>query len=131
MDESRSYPTPPGWPDEVLPPGAPGWERTAIAWLTGLLPPQVRAEVLHRHPRALSLLARSLVDAQTQGLRHAYSAAHRELDGAVPAEVVEEVLGHLAARGPELVQLSRSVTLVGDALGGTRWRPGAVPSRRA
>ena len=33
---------PPGWPEEVRPPGTPEWERTATAWLFDLCPPDYR-----------------------------------------------------------------------------------------
>ena len=49
---------PPGWPEEVRPPGAPDWERTAVAWLFDLCPPDYRAhEVLRRYPVLLARFA--------------------------------------------------------------------------
>ncbi|MGH8869045.1 MAG: hypothetical protein ACRDYU_13750, partial [Actinomycetes bacterium] len=55
---------PPGWPSEVRPPGAPGWERTAVAWLFDLCPPGYRAhEVLRRHPAVLARFAATHVEA--------------------------------------------------------------------
>ena len=46
---------PPGWPPGVLPPQAPEWERSAVAWLFDLCPPDYRAhEVLRRHPVVLA-----------------------------------------------------------------------------
>jgi hypothetical protein len=42
--------TPPGWPREVRPPDAPGWEHTAAAWLLDLCPPEYRGyPALRRH----------------------------------------------------------------------------------
>ncbi|MDP9181419.1 MAG: hypothetical protein M3P04_01420, partial [Actinomycetota bacterium] len=65
---------PPGWPDQVLPPQAPEWERGAVAWLFDQCPPDYRAhEVLRAHPVVLARFARehveSAVQAARQGLR--------------------------------------------------------------
>src|SRR5205823_5855961 len=50
------YVAPPGWPRQVRPPDAPGWEHTAAAWLLDLSPPDYRGyPVLRRH---LVVLAR-------------------------------------------------------------------------
>ena len=60
---------PPGWPEEVRPPGAPDWERTAVAWLYDLVPPDYRShEVLRRYP---VLLARFAGDHVAAGLEAA------------------------------------------------------------
>ena len=57
---------PPGWPEEVRPPGAPDWERTAVGWLYDLVPPEYRShEVLRRYP---VLLARFAADHVTAGV---------------------------------------------------------------
>ena len=33
---------PPGWPRSVRPPGVPGWEESAAAWLLDQCPPEYR-----------------------------------------------------------------------------------------
>src|SRR3954451_8857066 len=61
---------PPGWPVEVRPPGAPDWERTAVAWLFDLVPPDYRAhEVLRRYPVLLARFAADHVSAGVGGAR--------------------------------------------------------------
>ena len=87
---------PPGWPEQVLPPQAPDWERSAVAWLYDLCPPDYRAhEVLRRHP---VLLAR-------------FAAGH------VAAGVAA------AREGRRLLQAGRQVALVDAALRGERHVP--------
>ena len=59
---------PPGWPEEVRPPGTPDWERTATAWLFDLCPPDYRAhDVLRRHPPVLARFAARHVQAGGRG----------------------------------------------------------------
>jgi len=115
---------PPGWPQQVRPPGAPGWERTAIAWLYDLCPPEYRAHaLLRRHPRLLARLALHQVEAAVQSARRGYSTARVELRDEFEPQVIEELLAVYAQEGPRLVALSRSVRLVSEALSGVRWRP--------
>ena len=58
---NRSMPelvAPPGWPRQVRPPGAPGWERTAVAWLLDVCPPEYRSyPALRRHDVILARFA--------------------------------------------------------------------------
>src|SRR3712207_7595058 len=50
--------SPPGWPFQVHPPGAPGWERTAASWLLDICPPEYRSyPVLRRHDVVLARFA--------------------------------------------------------------------------
>ena len=49
---------PPGWPREVRPPDAPGWEQTATSWLLDRVTREIREagaaeppQDLHRSPR--------------------------------------------------------------------------------
>ena len=92
---------PPGWPQEVRPPGAPDWERTAVAWLFDLVPPDYRAhEVLRRYP---VLLARFAGDHVAAGLEAAMVAYERE--------------------GARLGAAARGVEVVAGALRGERWVP--------
>ena len=49
---------PPGWPRGVRPPGAPGWEHTAVAWLLDICPPEYRSyPVLRRRDVVLARFA--------------------------------------------------------------------------
>ena len=58
---------PPGWPEQVRPPGAPDWERTAVAWLFDLVPPDYRAhEVLRRYPDSTDAFRERVVAEQAR-----------------------------------------------------------------
>ena len=44
---------PPGWPEDVRPPGSGDFEGSAVAWLLDVVPPEYRQYgVLRRHPAA-------------------------------------------------------------------------------
>ena len=116
--------TPPGWPREVLPPHAPDWERTAVAWLFDLCPPDYRAhEVLRRHPVVLARFAAqhvaSAVDAARAGLR----TLRADLRGVVGPEVVEAAVTAYDREGRRLAAVTREVALVDAALRGERHVP--------
>ena len=115
---------PPGWPDDVRPPGAPDWEQTAVAWLFDLVPPDYRAhEVLRRYPVLLARFAaghvRSAVDTARDGIR----TARAELRDVVPPEAVEAAIAAYEREGRRLVQVGRQVALVDAALRGERHVP--------
>ena len=81
---------PPGWPEDVLPPTAPDWERSAVAWLFDLCPPDYRAhEVLRRHPVVLARFAAGHVQAGVEAARAGLRTVRRDLRDEVPPEVVE------------------------------------------
>jgi len=93
---------PPGWPEEVRPPGAPDWERTAVAWLFDLVPPDYRShEVLRRYP---VLLARFAADQ-------------------LPADAIEAAMVAYEREGARLAAAARGVEVVAGALRGERWVP--------
>src|SRR3954447_15897511 len=71
---------PPGWPEEVRPPGAPDWERTAVAWLYDLVPPDYRVhEVLRRYPVLLARFAGDHVAAGLEAGRAGWRTARGAL----------------------------------------------------
>jgi hypothetical protein len=116
--------TPPGWPAEVLPPQAPDWERTAVAWLFDLCPPDYRAhEVLRNHPVVLARFARGHVEAAVDAARQGLRTLRADLRGVVPPEVVEAAIGAYDREGRRLVQTGRQVAMVESALRGERWVP--------
>ncbi|HUR52466.1 MAG TPA: hypothetical protein VMZ11_10130 [Mycobacteriales bacterium] len=115
---------PPGWPSEVLPPQAPEWERSAVAWLFDQCPPDYRAhEVLRAHPVVLARFARAHVLAAVEAARQGIRTARADLRDVVPPEVVEAALGAYDREGRRLVQVARAVELVEGALRGERWVP--------
>ena len=115
---------PPGWPAEVPPPGAPGWERRAVAWLFDLFPPDYRAhEVLRRHPVVLARFAAHHVDAGIEAARRGLAAGRVELREVVPPEAVAAALAAYEREGARLIAARRAVHLVEQALRGTEFRP--------
>ena len=115
---------PPGWPAEVRPPQVPDWERSAVAWLFDLCPPDYRAhEVLRRHPLVLARFAAGHVGSAVQAARDGLRTARAELRDLVPPDAVEAALAAYDREGRRLVQAGRQVALVEAALRGERWVP--------
>lgn len=115
---------PPGWPREVPPPGADGWERRAVGWLFDLCPADLRAhDVLRRYPRALAFVAAGQVDAALDGVRASVAAARADLRDALPPPAVSEVVSALQVEQARLEAARRSLALVADALAGARFTP--------
>jgi len=115
---------PPGWPAEVLPPQAPEWQRSAVAWLFDLCPPDYRAyEVLRRHPVVLARFAGGHLTSAVQAAREGLRTLRADLSDVVPTDVVEAALGAYDREGRRLVQTGRQVALVEAALRGERWVP--------
>ncbi len=114
---------PPGWPSAVPPPGAPDWERTAMAWLFELCPADYRAhEVLRRHPVVLARLAARHVDAELAAAREGLAEVRAELRDLVDPEVITAAVTALEHEGARLLAMSRAVGLVERALRGERFR---------
>ena len=115
---------PPGWPAEVLPPQATDWERSAVAWLFDLCPPDYRAhDVLRKHPIVLSRFAAQHVAAAVQAARDGLRTVRAELDGLVGPDVIEAAIAAYDREGRRLVAAGRQVELVAAALRGERWVP--------
>lgn len=115
---------PPGWPREVPPPGADGWQRRAVGWLFDLCPADLRAhEVLRRHPRALAFVAAGQVDAALDAARASIATARAELRDAIPPPAVAEVVAALQLEQARLEAARRALALVADALAGVRFTP--------
>ena len=112
---------PPGWPEDVLPPTAPDWERSAVAWLFDLCPPDYRAhEVLRRHPVVLARFAAGHVQAGVETARAGLRTVRRDLRDEVPPEVVEAAVAAYDREGRRLVAAARAVAVVDAALRGER-----------
>jgi hypothetical protein len=115
---------PPGWPAEVAPPGAPDWERTAVAWLLDLCPGDYRSyDVLRRHPVVLARLAAHEVGASLEAARRGFATARAELRDSVTPEALAGVLQMYEREGARLLRVQREVGLVSDALAGRRYVP--------
>jgi hypothetical protein len=117
-------PLPPGWPSPVLPPGAPDWERSAVAWLLDQSPPEYRGHpALTRHPAALAWLAGHHVDGGLAAVRRALAGARTDLGSVLPAPAMSALLETLQAEQVRLIGVRRAVGLVGEALQGRRHVP--------
>jgi len=113
---------PPGWPVEVRPPDTPDWERTAVAWLFDLCPPDYRAhEVLRRHPAVLARFATHHVQAGIEAARRGLGTARDELREVATPETVAAAVAAYEREGARLVVTARAVGLVEDALRGQRF----------
>ena len=115
-------PAPPGWPVDVRPPGAPDWERTAVAWLLDLCPPEYRAhEVLRRHPVVLARFAAWHVAGAVDAARQGLSAVRADLRDVADPATVEAAVVALEREGARLAAARRGVDLVEQALRGRRF----------
>lgn len=118
MSDPRS---PPGWPEQVLPPHAPDWERTAVAWLWDQCPPDYRChDVLRRHPVVLARFAAQHVDSAVQAARQGLRTVRRDLTDLVGAQVVQAAITAYEREGRRLLARAREIALVDAALRGQR-----------
>jgi hypothetical protein len=113
---------PAGWPAEIPPPGADGWERRAIGWLYDLCPPDHRAyRVLSQWPVLLARVAREHVEAGAEACRRGAATARADLRAMnvdFPPEGVDALLDMYEREGLRLDTAARGVALVERALAG-------------
>jgi hypothetical protein len=115
--------TPPGWPDEVRPPGAPRWEDTAVAWLFDQCPADYRMYAgLRRHPVVLARFAAHHVDACIDSAHRGISEARTSLRDVLPTESVEGAVAMWERESARLLRVRRAVGLVEEALRGRQFR---------
>jgi hypothetical protein len=115
---------PPGWPEQVRPPEAPDWERTAVAWLFDLVPPDYRAhEVLRRYPVLLARFAADHVRAGLEAARQGWRTVRVDLADHLPADAIEAAMTAYEREGTRLAAAARGVEVVAGALRGERWVP--------
>lgn len=113
---------PPGWPRQVRPPGAPGWERSAVNWLLDICPPEYRGYgVLRRHEVVLARFAVLHVEAAQAAVRRGLSEARSTLREVADPDTVEAALEVWHAEGARLLAERRAVGLVEEALRGRRF----------
>jgi hypothetical protein len=115
---------PPGWPDQVRPPGAPDWEGTAAAYLFDCCPPDFRRyPVLHRHCTVLARFAVVFVEAQQEAAERGLAEVRTILRGRVDPHVVGEAVDAWSEQAARLVRTRRAVGLVEEALLGRVFVP--------
>jgi hypothetical protein len=108
---------PADWPEQVLPPQAPDWERSAVGWLFDLCPAEYRAhDVLRKHPVVLARFAAGHVEAAVEAARQGIRTARAELKDLVGGNVVDATIAAYEREGRRLVQVRRQVALVEAAL---------------
>lgn len=113
--------TPPGWPDQVPPPGSPDWEAAAIAYLLDCCPADFRAyPVLRRHPVVLARFAAEFVEGQYASAQEGLTGVRVSLADHVTSEVVESAADAWLEQAARLARTRRAVALIEEALrGGT------------
>ena len=115
---AASY-APPGWPSQVRPPGAPGWEATAIAFLLDCCPADFRAyRVLRNHPVVLAQFALHFVNGQHEASQRGLAEVRTSLSDCVEPDVVDAATQAWLEQGARLARVRRAVTLLDGALRG-------------
>jgi len=113
---------PPGWPPQGRPPGAPAWQRTAVAWLLDVCPPDYRGyQVLRNHDVVLARFALLHVEAAQAAVRRGLSEARGELRDVADPDTVEAAILAWQAEEARLAAERRAVGLVEEALRGRRF----------
>lgn len=114
--------SPPGWPRQVRPPGAPGWERSANNWLLDICPPEYRSyPTLRRHEVVLARFAVLHVEASQAAVRRGLSEARAALLDVADADTVEAAVETWQREAARLIAERRAVGLVEEALRGRRF----------
>lgn len=117
-----TYVAPPGWPPQVRPPDAPGWERTAVNWLLDLCPPEYRSyPAVRRHVVVLARFAVLHVEANQLACRRGLSEARSDLRDVADLDTVEAAVETWHAESARLMGVRRAVGLVEEALRGRRF----------
>ena len=110
---------PPGCPSRVRPPGAPGWEATAIAYLLDCCPADFRAyRVLRNHPVVLAQFASVFVNGQHEASQRGLAEVRTSLSDCVEPDVVDAATQAWLEQDARLARVRRAVTLLDEALRG-------------
>jgi hypothetical protein len=113
---------PPGWPSEVRPPGAPGWERSAVSWLLDICPPEYRSyPSLRRHDVVLARFAVLHIEGCQAAVRRGLSDARGALRDVADADTVESAVQTWQVEAARLMAERRAAGLVEEALRGRRF----------
>lgn len=114
--------TPPGWPAQVRPPDAPGWERSAGNWFLDLCPPEYRTyPALRRHLVVLARATALHVQAGLMASQRGMSQARSELRDVADPDVVEAAVQVWLSEEARYTRLRREVGLVEEAVRGRRF----------
>jgi hypothetical protein len=115
---------PPGWPNQVRPPGAPGWEATAIAYLLDCCPADFRSyRVLRNHPVVLAQFAMHFVNGQQEASERGLADVRTSLNECVEPDIVESAAQAWLEQAARLVRIRRAVALIDEALRGRVFVP--------
>jgi hypothetical protein len=116
--------TPPGWPQSVPPPQAPGWQVPAVSWLLDHCPSDYRGYAgWRKNPVALAWVAVRHIDAQLDAMRQAYREVRVDLGDLVSTEALTQIQSDLETEGLRLRASARGARLLYDALQGKRYIP--------
>jgi hypothetical protein len=115
---------PPGWPEQVRPPGSPHWIDTAVGWLLDQCPPDYRAYAgLRRHPVVLARFANWHAEACIQAAQRGVAEARTSLRDVLPTESVEGAVAMWEREGARLLRVRRAIGLIEEALRGRVFHP--------
>ncbi|HKN45917.1 MAG TPA: hypothetical protein VJW23_18540 [Propionibacteriaceae bacterium] len=110
---------PPGWPSQVRPPGASGWEATAIAYLLDCCPADFRTyRVLRNHPVVLAQFASVFVNGQHEASQRGLAEVRTSLSDYVEPDVMDAATQAWLEQDARLARVRRAVTLLDEALRG-------------
>jgi hypothetical protein len=113
---------PAGWPRQVRPPGAPGWESTAAEWLLDLCPADWRGYPgLRKHLVVLARFALMHVEAGQTAAARGLSETRADLRDVADLDVIEAAVQTWQLEQARLVGLRRAVGLVEEAIRGRRF----------
>ena len=125
---STSAYAPPGWPDQVRPPGAPHWEADAVAYLLDCCPADFRAYVvLRNHPVVLAQFASALRRRPGRGrCRTGWRRPGPGCRTTSTRRCLEEAAQAWLEQAARLARTRRAVALIDEALRGRTYRAPAL-----
>jgi hypothetical protein len=108
----------------VRPPGAPGWEATAIAYLLDCCPADFRAyPVLRNHAVVLAQFAMHFVNGQQEASERGLAEVRTSISDYVEPDIVEAATQAWLEQGARLARTRRAVALLEEALRGRVFVP--------
>lgn len=108
----------------MRPPGAPGWEATAIAYLLDCCPADFRAyPVLRNHAVVLAQFAMHFVNGQQEASERGLAEVRTSISDYVEPDIVEAAIQAWLEQGARLARTRRAVALLEEALRGRVFVP--------